>query len=124
MTSKQGGETPPKPSPDGGRRMIEIRVLVPDDVVRKMDIYRTLVGQTKQTFVRLALQRHLELYSHLMLDLSPEGQGGVGFQIVGKDVPRRALPRRAAGDAGDGGDGGGDAGSEAGSEAGGGEAEP
>ena len=93
-------ETQSHPSVDDRERMVEVRVLLPGDVVRRMDIYRTLVGQTRQAFVQLALQRHLELYSHLMLDLAPGGKGGVGIQIAGKDEPRRALPRRSAAGAG------------------------
>ena len=100
MTKPTSVETQSTPSVDKRVRMVEVRVLLPGDVVRRMDIYRTLVGQTRQAFLQLALQRHLELYSHLVLDLTPGGKGGVGIQVAGKDEPRHALPRRSADGAG------------------------
>ena len=95
MTNTPPAKNQSQSSADAGERTVEVRVLLPGALVRRMDINRALVGQTRQAFLQLALQRHLELYSHLILDLSPEGKGGVGVQIAGKDEPRRALPRRS-----------------------------
>ena len=60
MTKKTSVETQSHPSVDDRERMVEVRVLLPGDVVRRMDINRTLVGQTRQAFVQLARAEHGE----------------------------------------------------------------
>ena len=119
MTNTPPAKNQSQSSADAGERTVEVRVLLPGALVRRMDINRALVGQTREAFLQFALQRHLELYSHLMLDLSPEGKGGV--QIAGKDEPRRALPRRSVAepDPDPSGTGGGAASDAAGAPAGG-----
>ena len=88
-------ETPSKPSSPAPT--VEVRVLLPKDVVRRMDISRALVGQTRHAFISLAVERHLEHYGHMVLDLAPEGKSGVAVTLAGKDEPRHALTRRGSG---------------------------
>ena len=94
--SQASAGSPSKPSSPAPT--VEVRVLLPGDVVRRMDISRALVGQTRHAFISLAVERHLEHYGHMVLDLAPEGKRGVAVTLAGKDEPRHALPRRGRGD--------------------------
>ena len=94
--SQASAASPSKPSSPAST--VEVRVLLPADVVRRMDISRALVGQTRHAFISLAVERHLEHYGHMVLDLAPEGKSGVAVTLAGKDEPRHALPRRGRGD--------------------------
>ena len=93
MTTAQSSKEEPRAGAQAGGKVqaVELRVLVPEPVMRTMDINRTLVGQTRQAFVVAALQRHLELYSHLMLDISPQGRQGVGIHVGDPAEPRRTM---------------------------------
>ena len=88
----QGPQDAPKKTKPAAR---EVRVMLSGPLHRYVQIYRTLLGESMQEFLRAAVVRHIEAIGSLKLDVSSGGSQGVGIHVAGPGAPLTAMEAEA-----------------------------